>query len=372
MDVVYFGQQNWDVTWTTKQHLLSRLARRGPYRVLYVDPDPSPPPALRMEGPNLWVLSHRRRLPKYPGPRSLRRRLRVRRALRRLDFYQPVAVAAKPWHEWDALGFVPSGRVYFAEDEWAALGGPASYRATLARVEPTLAAASDVVLAVSQTLADKFRPDNPHVYLQENAVDPDHFSAAALAAATPHPLLTKLPRPRIGFVGQIDVRMDLDLMAALADRRPDWQFAYVGRTHAETDASALQSRPNVTFAGFVDYADLPGVLRELDVATIPYLDNDRGRGCNPLKAYEYLAAGLPTVSTPLPGPRPGAGASAAGDDRRRMGGGDRNGTGIARSGAPETGGGGRHLGPPHRFVRATPARGARAARHVRLRRSTVF
>ena len=156
-------------------------------------------------------------------------------------------------------------------------------------------------MAVSQTLVDKFRPDNPHVYLQENAVDPDHFAADALRAATPHPALKSLPRPRIGFVGQVDVRMDLDLMANLADRRPDWQFVFVGRVHAETDASTLRSRPNVTFAGFVDYADLPGVLRELDVATIPYLDNDRGRGCNPLKAYEYLAAGLPVVSTPLPG-----------------------------------------------------------------------
>ena len=302
MDVIYFGQQNWDVTWTTKQHLLSRLARRGPYRVLYVDPDPRPAGGgLRVEGPNLWVVSHRRRLPKYPGPRSLRRRLRVRRAVRRLGLFEPVAVVAKPWHAWDALGFAASGRIYFGEDDWAALGGPAEYRATLARVEPKLLAGSDVTLAVSRVLLDRYRTLQPHAYLQENAVDPDHFSAAALAAATPHPLLAKLPRPRVGFVGQIDVRMNFDLMTALADRRPEWHFAFVGRTHAETDASALRSRPNVTFAGFVDYADLPGVLREIDVATIPYLDNDRGRSCNPLKAYEYLAAGLPTVSTPLPG-----------------------------------------------------------------------
>ena len=139
MDVIYFGQQNWDVTWTTKQHLLSRLARRGPYRVLYVDPDPRPVGGgPRREGPNLWVLSHRFRLPPYPGPRSWRKRLRVRRAVARLGFFEPVAVVGKPWHEWDALGFVPSGRVYKAEDEWSALGGPPGYRATIARAEPLL------------------------------------------------------------------------------------------------------------------------------------------------------------------------------------------------------------------------------------------
>ena len=77
-----------------------------------------------------------------------------------------------------------------------------------------------------------------------------------------------------------------------------------------------KARPNVTFAGFVDYADLPGVLREIDVATIPYLDNERGRGCNPLKAYEYLAAGLPDGFHAAAGPGAGAGAFVSGGNRR--------------------------------------------------------
>lgn len=314
MDVVYFGQQNWHVARTTKQHLLTRLARRSMYRVLYVDPDPleaaDMPAGLGQEGPNLWILSHRRRLPKslwpYPGPHSLRKRLRVARAVRRLRFFEPVAVVAKPWHDWETLGFTPSGRIYFAEDEWSAMGGPAAYRKTLAQCEEALVRGSDVTLAVAPTLLERLRPLQPNAYLQENAVDPDHFTAVDLLEpqADLHPIvrgLRNLPRPRIGFVGQIDSRMDFDLMIALARRRPGWQFAFVGKVHPETDATPLTALPNVTLSGFVGYEELPAVMRELDVATIPYLANERGRGCNPLKAYEYLAAGLPIVSTPLPG-----------------------------------------------------------------------
>ncbi len=297
MDVVYFGEQNWHVTQTAKQHLSTRLTRRGQYRILFVDPDPSDRASLRREGHNLWVLSHRRRLPKYPGPRSVRKRLRVARALPKLGFFEPVAVVSKPWHDWEALGFVPSGRVYFAEDEWSAMGGPEGYRRTLAACEPTLAAGADVVLAVSATLRDKLAAHGAPTYLQENGVDPDHFAGPHAE----HPTLAALPKPRLGFVGQIDVRMDMTLLTALARRRPAWQFVFVGRVHAETDASPLRDLPNATLVDFVTYAELPGVLASLDVATIPYLANERGRGCNPLKAYEYLAAGLPTVATPLPG-----------------------------------------------------------------------
>ena len=297
MDVVYFGEQNWHVTQTAKQQLCRRLGRRGHYRVLFVDPDPSDRPGLREEGHNVWILSHRRRLPKYPAPRSLRKRLRVARALRRLGLFEPVAVVSKPWHDWEALGFEPSGRVYFAEDEWPAMGGPEGYRRTLAAVEPKLAAGADVVLGVAPNLVDKLAAHGTPTYLQENGVDPDHF------AGNPpeHPALKELARPRIGFVGQIDVRMDFDLLTALAKRRPEWQFAFVGRVHPETDASPLRALANATLVDFVSYAELPSVLASLDVATIPYLANERGRGCNPLKAYEYLAAGLPTITTPLPG-----------------------------------------------------------------------
>ena len=151
MDVVYLGHQNYHVTRTARQHLLPRLAARGVYRILHVDPDPGvmPPgergtgfgPLLRQERPGLWLLTPRGRGCRRTGSSSacsngVRRRFharlgappepirrpRVGGALRRLGFHEPVAVVSRPIYEWDRLGFAPSGRLYYAEDEWTALG----------------------------------------------------------------------------------------------------------------------------------------------------------------------------------------------------------------------------------------------------------
>jgi glycosyltransferase involved in cell wall biosynthesis len=110
--------------------------------------------------------------------------------------------------------------------------------------------------------------------------------------------LRALPRPVIGFFGLLADWVDLDLVRAIAMARPDWSFALVGK-HA-TGVGAVRGLPNVHLLGQKPYALLPAYCRGFDVGMIPFRSNALTLRANPLKLREYLAAGLPVVSTSLP------------------------------------------------------------------------
>src|SRR5690606_23937573 len=116
----------------------------------------------------------------------------------------------------------------------------------------------------------------------------------------PHPAIAPLPRPRVGFVGQIDERMDQALVVSLAPRlatrQPAGSGVLAGRVKEGVDLSRLTAEPNVHLVGFVPYDALAGVYRELDVGLVPYVISPLTQACNPLKVYEYLAADLAVVA----------------------------------------------------------------------------
>jgi glycosyltransferase involved in cell wall biosynthesis len=110
--------------------------------------------------------------------------------------------------------------------------------------------------------------------------------------------LRDLPRPVIGFFGLLADWVDLDLVRAMAMARPHWSFVLVGKQ--ATGIGAVRGLPNVHLLGQKPYALLPAYCRGFDVGIIPFRTNDLTLRANPLKLREYLAAGLPVVSTPLP------------------------------------------------------------------------
>ena len=304
MNIVCFGQQDWNGAWVTKQHLLSRLARRG-HRVLFVDPTSGPITEVRRIASGLHVL-------KLPDrPRHVPARLfgkyklwRLRREAERLGLWAPVALCLWPTQRWLIEALDARSVVYFAEDDNSAFGGIGEGFAQHQRREERLLLEScDLALAVSPTLLDKFREVQPHSYLQENGVDPDAFSALALAAAERPEDLAEAPRPLVGFVGQIDERMDQELVLAIAKAVGErgGGVALCGRIKKGVDVARLREAENVIFTGFVEYRDLPGIYASLDVGLVPYVRSPLTESCNPLKVYEYLAAGLATVATDLPG-----------------------------------------------------------------------
>jgi len=116
--------------------------------------------------------------------------------------------------------------------------------------------------------------------------------------------MAALKAPRIVFTGAIvAAKLDLPMLAELARLRPSWSFALVGPIgpgEPRADVSQLEAEPNIHLLGPRRYGELPDVLRAADAGLIPYARNTLTESIFPMKVYEYLAAGLPVVATPLP------------------------------------------------------------------------
>jgi glycosyltransferase involved in cell wall biosynthesis len=236
--------------------------------------------------------------------RALNARLlpvQVARAARRLGLRRPLLWSYVPQAEVLLEALDPSQVVYHCVDDVAAQKGvdASSFRAAEAR----FAARADLVVASAPALAVRMRELNSRVLDAPNVADAERF-AQALEPGEVDAALAALPRPRIVFTGAIvATKLDLGLLSALASARPEWSFALVGPVGAGdpgTDVSALGAIPNVHLLGARPYAELPLVLRGADAGLIPYAINELTRSVFPMKVYEYLSAGLPVVSTPLP------------------------------------------------------------------------
>jgi glycosyltransferase involved in cell wall biosynthesis len=113
-------------------------------------------------------------------------------------------------------------------------------------------------------------------------------------------MIQLIPHPRIGYLGNIFSHLDYPLLEELFQLNPQWHLMLVGPVENHERVVKLRSLKNVHFVGPRPYSQVPSVLRQMDVGLIPFLDNTFTRAINPLKLYEYLAVGLPTVATKLP------------------------------------------------------------------------
>jgi glycosyltransferase involved in cell wall biosynthesis len=321
-DIVCVGFADWDTKlWTNQQHLMSRLAAAN--RVLFVESLGLRRP--RLAGRDVGRIGRRLRrglagpraadglhvlsplvVPAHgsAAARALNRRLLpwlVGRAARRLGLRRPLLWAYVPQAE-ALLGVLdPAQIIYHCVDDIAAQKGVDS--ASFREIEARFAARADLVLASSPALAARMRELSRNVLYAPNVADTELF-ARALEPGPVDPALVTIPEPRIVFMGAIvATKLDLDLLAALADGRPDWSLVLagpVGEGDPSTDISALARRRNVHLVGERSYAALPALLRGAQVGVIPYAVNRLTASVFPMKVYEYLAAGLPVVSTPLP------------------------------------------------------------------------
>ena len=159
------------------------------------------------------------------------------------------------------------------------------------------------MLASAPALAERLRTISANVMDAPNVADTDLF-CRALEPGPLDPGMAALPTPRIVFTGAIAAaKLDLTMLARMARLRPSWSFALVGPVGTgdpHTDVSALASEPNVHLLGLRSYTQLPAVLRAADAGLIPYARNELTNSIFPMKVYEYLAAGLPVIATPLP------------------------------------------------------------------------
>lgn len=202
-------------------------------------------------------------------------------------YYTPIALDF-------SRDFEPSVIVYDCMDELSAFRGAPQ---GLSAAEAELFRYADLVFTGGKSLFESKRRQHPRVHCFPSSIDREFFGTARKIRAEVTDQ-ADIPHPRLGYCGVIDERMDLDLIAAVADARPEWHFVMLGPVVkiSETD---LPRRTNIHYLGQKDYRSLPGYFAGWDVGLLPFAINDSTRYISPTKTPEYLAAGLPAVSTPI-------------------------------------------------------------------------
>jgi UDP-galactopyranose mutase len=164
-------------------------------------------------------------------------------------------------------------------------------------LEQELIDRADVLFTGGSSLyeAKKDRHDNVHCF--PSSVDRCHFLKARSRQFEPADQ-EDLPKPRFGFYGVIDERFDTDLLDKIAQMRPAWTFVMVGPV-VKISSEDLPKRHNIHYLGGKTYDQLPAYLSGWDVALMPFAMNESTQFISPTKTPEYLAGGVPVVSTPI-------------------------------------------------------------------------
>jgi UDP-galactopyranose mutase len=163
-------------------------------------------------------------------------------------------------------------------------------------LENELLSVADLVFTGGHSLYQAKRQAHHSVHLFPSSVERAHFARARNVRAAG---VSSEPRsPTLGFFGVIDERMDIALLAGLAAARPDWTLELIGPV-VKIDEADLPRGANIRYLGAKSYKELPLYVAEWDVALMPFAINEATRFISPTKTPEYLAAGLPVVSTPI-------------------------------------------------------------------------
>ncbi len=174
------------------------------------------------------------------------------------------------------------------------------------RRESEILASADVVIASSLPLYESRKKIHSNTFYLKNCADYNHFAKSPDANSFVAEDIQKLPKPILGFLGNITDLVDLDLVNQLAHDKANWSLVFIGRNEISSTCKKLpsyskfKSLPNIHLLGFKPYDHLPGYLKEFDVALMPFKQNVWLYNSSPNKIYQYLAAGLPIVSIAFP------------------------------------------------------------------------
>jgi glycosyltransferase involved in cell wall biosynthesis len=317
-DLVVFSN-DWDGDPLSKVHIMRILSKQN--RVLWVNSIGNRAPkanahdlnriwrklssfteGIREVEPNLFVLAPLA-VPFYGSEavRALNRtllRAQVLRAMRQLKFKKPVS-----WSFLPASAPV-SGRlgeefvVYHCVDEFSAFSDTNGRH--IAEMEEQLLRRADLVITSAERLRENKARVNPNTVLVRHGVDFNHFVKACDPATKIPADIANLPGPIFGFFGLVADWVDLEAIAATARAHPEGSVVVIGKVAPDTDVSVLRAERNVHMLGRKAYSELPGYCRAFDVALMPFKVNELTLNANPLKVREYLAAGLPVVSSDIP------------------------------------------------------------------------
>jgi glycosyltransferase involved in cell wall biosynthesis len=294
--LIVFCHLRWDFVFQRPQHLMTRLAEH--YQILFVE-EP-----VHHEGqaflqktevaPNITVCRPHTPIQQWgfhddqlPTLQTLLADLVPEGERPVVWFYTPMALPL-------LQGFQPSLVVYDCMDELAAFKNPPKQ---LLQRESALLNIADICFTGGPSLYESKRTRHANAYCFSSSVDAKHFRQA-LDKSNSHPAQAEVAHPRLGFYGVIDERFDTDLIKQVAAARPDWQIVLVGPV-VKIDPANLPQGANIHYMGQRTYDELPKFLAGWDVCLLPFALNESTKFISPTKVLEYMAAELPSVSTPI-------------------------------------------------------------------------
>lgn len=296
MNVLVFSHLRWNFVFQRPQQLMTRCARE--HQVFFWE-EPHygariPQLEIYHSDPNVTVI-----VPNLPANLSADHCCRLERQLladmladyhiddRVLWYYTPLALQFSRGLDCEAV-------VYDCMDELSAFrGAPPGLRFA----EAELFRKADLVFTGGKSLYESKKHQNPSVHCFPSSIDRKFFCTARDFHNDPEDQ-APIPHPRLGFCGVIDERMDIDLLAGIAALRPDWHFIMLGPV-VKIERSELPANTNIHYLGSKDYRSLPSYFANWDAGLLPFARNESTRFISPTKTPEYLAAGLPVVSTSI-------------------------------------------------------------------------
>jgi len=232
------------------------------------------------------------------------RRYLLASAAKRAGLDHPIVWISRPWAADLARSFQARLKIYHVVDEYSAYPGQSeAVRAHVQRAETAVLRAADLVIVSSKALLEAKRQVNPCTFMVPNGVNQAGYQKQLEQGAPLPPELARVPRPRLGYLGQIGAKLDFDLLQAVALARPNWSLVFVGSLtgpQAQDRWDRLRALPNVYDLGAVPGERVPAYVCGFDVGLMPYQASAHTQYIDPLKLYDYLAAGLPIASVDLP------------------------------------------------------------------------
>jgi glycosyltransferase involved in cell wall biosynthesis len=155
--------------------------------------------------------------------------------------------------------------------------------------EQQFARLADAMIVTSQGLYERKKSLSEHCYIIKNAADFPLFSKG---------FNPEIPQKKqVGFIGAIDRRLDYPLLEYLISSLPDVAFTFIGRIRTPEGAAILKKYKNVTLIASRPLQELPMYVNQFSVGIIPFKRSEFIKTVYPLKLNEYLAAGVPVVTT---------------------------------------------------------------------------
>jgi UDP-galactopyranose mutase len=296
-DLICFSHLRWDFVYQRPQHLLTRCAKER--RVFFVEEpifsEGSPRLDISQRDGGVWVI-----VPHLTHGMDESEIITTQQALLIDDlilqhelteyicwYYTPMARAF-------TQNLEPLAIIYDCMDELSAFKNPPP---KLKDYEADLIECADLVFTGGYSLFEAKKHLHRNIHPFPSSIEAEHFQQARLAIEEPADQ-RDIPYPRLGFFGVIDERFDIELIDGIAQARPDWHLVMVGPV-VKIDPNDLPKRANIHYLGGKSYQELPAYLSGWNIALLPFARNESTRFISPTKTPEYLAAGVPVISTSI-------------------------------------------------------------------------